>query len=110
QALGADYDNETLDNQLRNANDLGEKCLEKDGQFIQRTDPIFLKPENNYGRAHFFAPQKKLFGNFYPTFWFNICVIWGMSVIMMITLYFDLLKKLLDGLEKVFSKLGKKKA
>src|SRR6201993_104504 len=110
QTLGSDYDNETLDNQLRNANDLGEKCLEKDGQFIQRTDPIFLKPENNYGRAHFFAPQKKLFGNFYPTFWFNICVIWGMCLTMMITLYFDLLKKFLDGIEKLFSMIGKKKS
>jgi ABC-type multidrug transport system ATPase subunit len=109
-ALGEDYDNETLDNQLRNANDLGEKCLEKDGKLIQRTDPIYLDPDSNYGTAHFFAPQKKLFGNFYQTFWFNLCVIWGMCLSMMVTLYFDLLKKLLDGLEKLFSMIGKKSA
>jgi ABC-type multidrug transport system ATPase subunit/ABC-type multidrug transport system permease subunit len=108
-ALGEDYDNETLNSQLKNANDFGEKCLEKDGNLIQRTDPIFLDPDNNYGRAHFYAPQKKLFGNFYQTFWFNLCVIWGMCLFMMLTLYFDLLKKLLDGLEKLFSLIGKKR-
>jgi hypothetical protein len=76
---------------------------------IQRTDPIFLDPDNNFGRAHFFAPQKKLFGNLYQTFWFNLCVIWSMSLFMMITLYFDLLKKLLDGMGKLFSMIGKKR-
>jgi ABC-type multidrug transport system ATPase subunit len=108
-ALMNNYDNETLNAQLRNTNDLGEKCLEKDGMLIQRTDPIFLDPDNNFGRAHFFAPQKKLFGNLYQTFWFNLCVIWSMSLFMMITLYFDLLKKLLDGMGKLFSMIGKKR-
>ncbi|HTA60964.1 MAG TPA: ATP-binding cassette domain-containing protein [Bacteroidia bacterium] len=110
QTLSSDYDNETLDNQLKNANDLGEKCLEKDGRFIQRTDPIFLVPDSNYGSAHFFAPQKRLFGYLYQTFWFNLCVIWAMCLTMMVTLYFDLLKKLLDGIEKLFSMIGKKKS
>ena len=108
--LGEDYDNETLDNQLKNANDLGDKCLEKDGKLIQRTDPIFLDPDNNFGRAHFFAPQKKILGNLFQTYWFNLCVIWFMSLFMVITLYFDLLKKLLDGIGKLFSGLSKKTA
>ena len=107
--LSDDYENETLNAQLKNDNDLGEKCLEKDGMLIQRTDPVFLDPDNNMGRAHFFAPQKKLFGTYYQTFWFNLSVIWGMSVLMMITLYFDVLKKLLDGLEKLVSMLTKKR-
>ncbi|MHB8402365.1 MAG: ATP-binding cassette domain-containing protein, partial [Bacteroidia bacterium] len=106
--LGDDYDNAALNAQLMNSGDLGEKCLEKDGIFIQRTEPIYLDPTDNFGRAHFFAPQKKLFGTYYQTFWFNLCVIWGMSLFMMITLYFDLLKKLLDGLGNLFSMIGKK--
>ena len=107
--LSDDYENETLNAQLKNDNDLGEKCLEKDGMLIQRTDPVFLDPDNNMGRAHFFAPQKKLFGSYYQTFWFNLSVIWGMSLLMMVTLYFDVLKKLLDGLEKLFSMITKKR-
>jgi ABC-type multidrug transport system ATPase subunit len=107
--LSDDYENATLNAQLKNDNDLGDKCLEKDGMLIQRTDPVFLDPDNNMGRAHFFAPQKKLFGTYYQTFWFNLSVIWGMCILMMITLYFDVLKKLLDGLEKLVYMIGKKR-
>jgi ABC transport system ATP-binding/permease protein len=106
--LQEDYENESLNNMVKNENDLGDKCLEKDGKLIQRTNPIFLDPDNNYGRAHFYAPQKKLFGKYYSTFWFNLCVIWGMSIFMMITLYFDALKKLLDAFGKIGSLFSKK--
>ncbi len=98
---------------MQNSNDLGPKCLEKYGQLIQRVDPIYLNPTNKYGRAHFLAPNKNLFGNLIPTYWFNILVVWLMSVILMLTLYFDLLKKLLDTLgvllEKILPKKLKKK-
>ena len=103
------YENEALNSFMKNENDLGEKCLEKDGKLIQRTNPIFLDPDNNFGRAHFYAPQKKFFGRYYQTFWFNLSVIWAMSIFMMITLYFDVLKKLLDGLGKLVSMLSRKK-
>ena len=79
-----------------------------DGKFIQKTDPIYLDPVNsNFGRAHFYAPRKKFMGNFYETFGFNLCIIWLMSLIMGITLYFDVLKKFINLLEAVFSKFGK---
>jgi len=96
--LREDYENESLANMVKNANDIsGEKCLEKDGQLIQQSDPIFLDPvDSKYGRAHFFAPRKNLFGVLIPTFWFNIGVIWSMSLVLMITLYFDVFKKVLD--------------
>jgi len=107
--LQENYENESLNNLVENENDMGEKCLEKDGKLIQRTNPVFLDPDNNFGRAHFYAPQKKFFGRYYSTFWFNLCVIWGMSVFMMVTLYFDLLKKLLDSLGKIGSLFSKKR-
>ncbi|MBS1645937.1 MAG: ATP-binding cassette domain-containing protein [Bacteroidetes bacterium] len=108
-ALINDCDNEALNNQLKNANDIGgEVCLEKDGRFIQRTDPVFLDPENNYGRAHFLAPQKKLFGVKYQTFWFNISFIWTMSLLLFASLYYDWFKNVLDGFGNLFSFLIKK--
>jgi hypothetical protein len=81
---------------VRNKNDLGEKFLEKDGRFIQRAEPVYLNPTDNWGRAHFFAPQKKFMGTLYQTYWFNICVIWSMSLSLAITLYFDIFKKVMD--------------
>jgi len=96
--LKEEYENVSLANMVKNANDIsGEKCLEKDGRFIQQSDPVFLDPtESQIGRAHFYAPRKNLFGNLIPTFWFNIGVIWFMSIILMFTLYFDVFKKILD--------------
>lgn len=102
QKLAEDHTNEALNTLLFNSNDPDERCLEKDGKLIQRINPIYLNPDNNFGRAHFYAPQKKLFGKNYSTFWFNIFVIWLMSFILALTLYFDLLKRFLD----LISKLG----
>jgi len=95
--LREDYENVALANMVKNANDIsGEKSLEKDGRLIQQSDPVFLDPTDRLGRAHFFAPRKNLFGALVPTFAFNIGVIWFMSLILMITLYFDVFKKVLD--------------
>lgn len=100
-----DYENESLSDLVRNSTEFN-KILESDGQLIQRADPVFLDPvQSEYGRAHFFAPRKKIFGRYFDTYWFNMSVIWAMSLLLAITLYFDVLKKVLDGLENVFSRI-----
>lgn len=108
QSLQEDYENESLSALVKNASDFsGERCLEKDGRLIQQIEPIFQDPaESNFGRAHFFAPRKKFLGAMYSTYWFNICVIWLMSISLILTLYFDVFKKVLDflGNIKLFSK------
>jgi len=110
-ALKDHSENQNLIQLVKNENDLGEKCLEKDGRLIQRTDPIFQDPiSSKIGRAHFFAPRKNLFGTYYSTFGFNMCVIWLMSLILIITLYFDVFKHVLDGIERLFSIFKKKKS
>lgn len=103
-----DYENESLNQLLKNSNNMGERCLEKDGRLIQQIDPVFQDPaDSNFGRAHFFAPRKKFLGALYPTYWFNILVIWMMSLSLMIMLYFDVFKKVLDLLGNI--KFSKKK-
>jgi ABC-type multidrug transport system ATPase subunit len=108
--LRNDYENEALTQMMLNSNDLGPKCLEKDGRLIQRVDPIYLNPENKFGRAHFLAPNKNLFGNLIPTFWFNIAFVWLMSLLLMLTLYIDGLKKLIDLIGIVLGKFSIKKS
>ena len=103
-----DYLNESLADLVKNSNEFN-KINEHGGSLIQRADPIFLEPYNsNCGNAHFFANRKKIGGHYFDTFWVNLCVLWGMSLIMVITLYFDLLRKVIDGIGSVFGKLGKK--
>ena len=101
-ALEDDYTNDILEQTMLNSNDLGERCLEKDGKLIQRIDPIYLDPtDSNIGRAHFLAPTKKFMGHLYSTFWFNLSVIWMMSISLMVMLYFDVFKYVLYLLGKI---------
>jgi hypothetical protein len=101
-ALKDDYTNEALDQFMLNSNDLGDRCLEHEGKLIQRIEPIYLDPtESNLGAAHFYAPNKRFMGKLFPTYWFNISVIWLMSLSLMVMLYFDVFKKILDFLGNI---------
>jgi ABC-type multidrug transport system ATPase subunit/uncharacterized tellurite resistance protein B-like protein len=107
--LKAHCDNENLNSLVKNSTELN-RCIEKDGKLIQQIDPIFEDPtDSKLGRAHFFAPRKNFLGTLYSTYWFNICVIWLMTVVLIITLYFDVFKKVLDGLGGLASLVGKKR-
>lgn len=106
--LKDDYLNESLADLVKNSNEFN-KIIEQDGILIQRADPVFLEPyQSNMGNSHFFAPRKKILGRYFDTFWVNLCVLWGMSLIMAITLYFDVLRKIIDGLGNLTSLFGKK--
>lgn len=100
-----EYENESLVDLVTNRNELN-KIIEKDGELIQRADPVYLDPSSNSGRAHFYAPRKKMFGRYYDTYWFNLTVIWMMSLILAVTLYFDVFKKVLDMFGELLSKIS----
>lgn len=107
--LKLDNFNENLSDLVRNKNDL-KKISEMNGRFIQRADPIFLDPQSNFLRSQFFAPRKKLLGVFIDTYWANLLVLWLMSISLMITLYYDVLKKIIKFAEELperFSAIGK---
>lgn len=91
------FTNESLNNFVLNKNDL-TNIIEFEGHLIQKSDPIYKMPDPNKGffGAHFYAPTKILFGQEIDTFWANLIVIWGMVLILIITLYFDLFKKIID--------------
>jgi hypothetical protein len=104
--LKDDYENESLNDLVTNRT-TPYRILDLDGKYIQKIDPIYLDPvDSNLGRAHFFAPRKKIFGRFYDTYWVNIWVIWGMSIFLAVALYFDLLKKFINLLENIFSRFS----
>jgi ABC-type multidrug transport system ATPase subunit len=104
-----DYENESLSDLVTNRN-TPYRILDLNGAFVQKIDPIYLDPvDSDVGRAHFFAPRKKFFGKYYDTYWVNICVIWLMSITLAITLYFDVLKNLINGLGNLFGRFSRKK-
>ncbi len=104
--LKEDYFNINLSDMVTNKNSF-QTIFETDDRLIQMTKPIFKDPESNYGRAHFYAPYKNLFGHKIDTLWFNIGFIWFTTITLYIALIFDWLKKLMGLSDKI--KLGKKK-
>ncbi|MDT8401978.1 MAG: ATP-binding cassette domain-containing protein [Bacteroidales bacterium] len=78
-----------------------DKIYETEDQMIQKSDPVYMAPTSRIGRAHFFAPFK-YFGRLrIDTLWFNIMAIWLMSAVSLISLYYNVLKKLIDLLESI---------
>jgi len=94
------YYNQALADLVLNRTEVN-KMVEIDMQLIQKKDPIFMYPDSKVGRAHFYAPVKRL-GNYYiDTYWFNLVVIWLGAVLLFLTLWADLLRKLVDFFESL---------
>lgn len=104
--LKEDYFSNGLSDLVTNKNSF-QTIYETDERLIQMTKPIYKDPESNYGRAHFYAPYKNLFGKKIDTLWFNTGFIWLTTIFMYLALVFDWLKKLLNVGDKI--KFGRKK-
>lgn len=98
------YTNDALSDFVKDKNEMN-KIIELDNQLYQKADPVYLSPDGF--RAHFYAPEKKVFGTYIDTYWVNIAVIWFMSIILAFTLYFDVLKNFILGIEKLIEKIKK---
>jgi ABC transport system ATP-binding/permease protein len=86
-----------------------ERIIEFGGRLYQQVDPVFVDP-NPRGildyRTHFFAPEKNFLGLRVSTYWFNALVIWIMSALLYVTLYLELLRKLVQSFERVPGKVA----
>ena len=85
-----------------------KKLVELDGHLIPKIDPVFFVPEKpanplNY-RAHLYSPIKYFMGIKFDTLWFNVMMIWIMTIMGYISLYYGLLGKFIDWLSNIGSK------
>ncbi len=62
-------------------------------QILQADEPIYRKPAYKNGSAHFYASYKYLGDLKINTVLFNIAIIWLFTFLLMISLYYDLLRK-----------------
>lgn len=101
-----DYQNKSLNDYVKNSNELN-RIVELDGELFQQYEPIYRDPIHRGNiSAHYYAPRKKIFSNYYDTYWINFFVIWLMTIALYITLYYDVLKKLLELSSKYGSLLA----
>ncbi|MDX9928400.1 MAG: ATP-binding cassette domain-containing protein [Bacteroidales bacterium] len=73
-----------------------DKIYETDYMILQKADPVYMEPGSRYGRAHFYAPHKRI-GRFdIGTLLFNTIALWIMCLLLFVTLYCNILRKAID--------------
>ena len=103
QDLKDDYYNESVSDIVKKRFEKN-RILEYKNRLIQQYHPIYQDPEPSGMlnlRTHFLAPVKYLFGYVLDTFWFNILIVWSMTIILYITLYFEVLKRVVLYFENI---------
>lgn len=91
------YENERLIYMLKNINAKKRLVVSDEINVVQKIYPIYAKNEHpksvfNF-RTNFYYPEKYLFGSYIDTKVFNTGVIWSMTLVLIILLYYDVLRK-----------------
>lgn len=94
------YLNDAISELVKNTTET-HRIIEKDGKLVQKIYPIYKDPDPDHVidfDAQFYMPEKHFLGRNVDTFWFNTGVIWSMSLTLALLLYFDVLRKIIDGM------------
>ncbi|HLN55119.1 MAG TPA: ATP-binding cassette domain-containing protein [Bacteroidales bacterium] len=83
-----------------------ERTGETDTRIYPRYEPGYRKADSPYGRAHFYAPVKKIGNKEISTFTFNLTVIWIITFILYIFLYLKIPEKIISVLENLKVKIN----
>lgn len=78
------------------------RIVDYKGHLIQKIYPVYYKPDSTklFDIATlFYAPEKVVFYKSFDTLFVNIAVILIMTIFLLVALYFDWLKKLVDWVE-----------
>ena len=92
--------NESVSELVKNLSET-HRIIEKDGKLIQKIYPIYKDPDPEHMvdfDAQFYMPAKHFLKKDVDTFWFNTGVIWSMTLVLAILLYFDVLRRIIDGI------------
>lgn len=93
--LRQDHQNDNLADLVLNRNEL-HKVVESKHKLIRKMEPVYQIPASRNGRAPFYSAVKVLGNNHLDTFWFNVFILWIMSLMLYISLRFSWLKKIIE--------------
>lgn len=71
------------------------KTIISDKRIIRKYEPGYMKATSKTGRAHFYAPYKITGNREHLTYWFNIAVLWFVSVLLYMALWFKILNRII---------------
>ncbi len=103
EKLRKTYHNEATADMVKKIN-VQYRIIELDDELIQKVYPIYMDPEPKHlldFRAQFYTPKKHLASLYFDTLYFNVFFIWFMSVVLYITLYYDVFRKIVNLFSKV---------
>jgi len=96
EQLQLKYQNEAVNRAVENTVGIA-RIVEWRGELVQKVYPIYFndhRPSHRVDfRENFYVPEKSFWNSKFDTLYFNIAVIWTMTMLLYITLYFELLKK-----------------
>ncbi|HYG19264.1 MAG TPA: ATP-binding cassette domain-containing protein [Ohtaekwangia sp.] len=97
------YVNKAVSETVKNIN-APDRIIEYKGQLFQKVYPIYQdehRPAHMLDfSANLYQPTKYFAGFTFDTLVFNLFIIWAMTFILYVTLYFDVLKRLIQALER----------
>jgi ABC transport system ATP-binding/permease protein len=110
EVLREQYKNEAITELVKNISET-HRIIEKDGKLIQKIYPVYKDPDPEHAidfDAQFYMPSKHFLSKNVDTFIFNTGVIWSMTFVLALALYFDVLRRIIDGFGSLSNPLYKK--
>jgi ABC-type multidrug transport system ATPase subunit/uncharacterized tellurite resistance protein B-like protein len=110
EELRQSYQNEAIMELVKNMAEVN-RIIEKDGRLVQKFYPIYKDPDPDHMvdfDAQFYMPAKHFLNQNVDTFFFNVGVIWSMTIVLAIALYYEVLRKIVDGLSNISNPLPKR--
>lgn len=105
-----EYQNEAIAELVKNTTEQ-HRIVRSGNQLIQKIFPIYKDPDPKHiidFDAQFYMPSKHFLNRNIDTLYFNLGVIWAMSILLSLTLYFEVLRKIVDGLSNISNPLPKR--
>jgi hypothetical protein len=103
------YHNDAIAELVKNLTET-HRIVEDKGKLIQKIYPIYKDPDPDHPidfDAQFYMPAKHFLNRNVDTFLFNTGVIWSMSFVLALALYFDVLRRIIDGVSSLSNPLYK---
>ncbi len=110
EAFRTSHQNEAITELVKNVSETN-RIIVKDSKFVQKIYPIYKDPDPEHMvdfDAQFYMPAKHFLNQNIDTFYFNMGVIWSMTLVLAIALYFEVLRKIIDGLGNISNPLPKR--
>ncbi|MEP5613135.1 MAG: ATP-binding cassette domain-containing protein [Cyclobacteriaceae bacterium] len=96
------YQNDRINYMLKNIG-TKKRIVESNGELVQKIYPIYAKntePSHPFDfRVNFYYPEKHFLGSYIDTKFFNVLIIWSMTILLFVALYYDWLRKIVGGRE-----------